>query len=342
MDIIVVDSELSISFPPSPLRDPGLGPLKYTIYHTLSMPPLSGFSDNPFRTRNDLIRATVALLKPLVSCFSPGKARIRVPVATGAHFDEAAAQFEGFARPLWAVSALLLGLDTISSPDLAAEVDALVQPWVEGLVAGTDPEHPEFWELIHDYDQRMVEAEILSFALLAAPDKLYKPLDDRQKQNVKAWLSSIRGKDMPRNNWRFFRVFSNLALVKTCGVSLEEVRQEMDADLEILDSFYLQDGWSADGTWETAEHADKLEDEALATGRRDIRTPGRKADYYSGSFAIQFSQLLYSRFAEDIDGARCEKYRAQARDFGSRFWRYFDSQGMSELSLFPLHARRLY
>lgn len=302
------------------------------------MPPLPGFSDNPFRTRNDLIRATVALLTPLTSCFSPGKARIRIPVATGAHFDEAAAQFEGFARPLWAVGALLLGSDSISCPDLAAQVDALVQPWVQGLISGTDPEHPEFWGLIHDYDQRMVEAEILSFALLAAPHRLYEPLDDKQKQNVKAWLSSIQRRDMPRNNWRFFRVFSNLALVKTCGVPLEELRDEMNADLEILDSFYLQDGWSADGTWETAEHAEKLEEEALATGRRDIRTPGRKADYYSGSFAIQFSQLLYTRFADDIDGPRCEKYRAQARDFGARFWRYFDSQGTSRVLRSPIMA----
>lgn len=54
---------------------------------------------------------------------------------------------------------------------------------------------------------------------------------------------------------------------------------------------------------------------------------GRQADYYSGSFAIQFSQLLYTRFAGDLDPERCEKYRAQAREFGKGFWRYFDQDG---------------
>ncbi|MBE3048161.1 DUF2264 domain-containing protein [Candidatus Bathyarchaeota archaeon] len=292
-----------------------------------NMPPLPGFSDNPFRTRNDLIRATLALLTPLVPYSSPGNARIRIPVATGAHFDESAAQFEGFARPLWAVGALLLGSESISCPDLAAEVDAVVQPWVRGVIAGTDPAHPEYWGAMQDSDQRMVEAEIFSFALLAAPEKFYGRLDEGEKQNVLAWLSSIRGKEMPRNNWRFFRVFSNLALVKVCGVPLSEVWNEMQMDLDLLDTFYLRDGWSADGLWEPA---DKDGSETPRPGGHGSDGARCQADYYSGSFAIQFSQLLYSKFAEGIDDARCEVYRSRARDFGADFWRYFDSQGTSK------------
>ena len=65
-------------------------------------------------------------------------------------------------------------------------------------------------------------------------------------------------------------------------------------------------GWSADGIWS---------DE------------GRQADYYSGSFAIQFSQLLYVRFASDIDPQRCEKFRERAVSFAMSFWRYFDDNG---------------
>jgi hypothetical protein len=71
------------------------------------MPVLAGFSDNPFRTREDCVTATWALLSPLRAYTSPLGARIRLPVSTGAHFDEVAAQLEGFARPLWAVGALL-------------------------------------------------------------------------------------------------------------------------------------------------------------------------------------------------------------------------------------------
>lgn len=291
------------------------------------MPALPGFSDNPFRTRNDLIGATLALLGPLTACFSPENARIRIPVATGAHFDESAAQFEGFARPLWAVGALLLGSSTISSLELAARVDDLAAPWLRGVAAGTDPGSPEYWGAMQDSDQRMVEAEIFSFALLAAPGRLYEPLDDGQKRNVTAWLGSLQGREMPRNNWRFFRVFSNLALTKVCGVPLSEVWDEMNEDLDLLDTFYLQDGWSADGLWEP-EESEKGGAGGGEAGGHGTDGARRQADYYSGSFAVQFSQLLYSRFAEGIDDARCETYRARARDFGAQFWRYFDSEGM--------------
>ncbi|KAF5020389.1 hypothetical protein F66182_7597 [Fusarium sp. NRRL 66182] len=291
------------------------------------MPALPGFSDNNFQSRDDFIEAIIALITPLTRYFSPGKSRIRIPVSTGTHFDESAAQLEGFARPLWAIAPLLFGYDSISNKDLAARVDKLAQPWIEGLVAGTDPKHPEYWGAMHDMDQRMVEAEMIAFALLAAPRRFYEPLGTDQKDNIKDWLSSINGKKMPPTNWRWFRIFCNLALVKVCQVPLSQVQDEMDADLEILDSFYIGNGWSGDGPWQTPEQARQEQVQALETGRRDVIGVGRQADYYSGSFAIQFSQLLYSKFAEDMDKSRCDMYRQRAREFGADIWRYFDSNG---------------
>ncbi|VUC34747.1 unnamed protein product [Clonostachys rosea] len=295
------------------------------------MPPLAGFSDNAFQSREDVIRATIALLRPLVAHLSPGKGRLRLPVSTGAHFDETAAQLEGFARPLWAVGALLMGLTPATPPDLAAEILQVTEPWILGFVSGTNPDHPDYWGIMDDTDQRMVEAEIISFALLAAPSHILDALDKadkRARHNVAAWLASLHGLPMPQNNWRWFRVFANLARVKVLGVPLSgAVGDEMASDLAILDSFYRSDGWSADGPWLTSEQAAAELDRAEQTGRRDHVGCGRQADYYSGSFAIQFSQLLYVRFASDVDPARAETYRQQARDFGAGFWRYFDASG---------------
>ncbi|OHW96937.1 hypothetical protein CSPAE12_04527 [Colletotrichum incanum] len=291
------------------------------------MPSLPGFSDNPLRTRSDLIEATLAFLRPLLPHFSPAKGRIRVPVSSATHFDETAAQLEGFARPLWAVGALLLGYDSISDPGLIKSIDDVVQPWIDGFVSGTDPEHPEYWGKINNTDQRMVEAEIVAFALLSAPDLIYKPLNHKSKQNVTNWLRTLNGMEMPKNNWRWFRVFGNLALSKVCGISFESVRDEINSDLELLETFYRFNGWSADGPWQTPEQAQAEIEEYDKTGRRDAVGVGRQADYYSGSFAIQFSQLLYSRFAADIDPERAETYRQRARDFGASFWRYFDADG---------------
>lgn len=292
------------------------------------MPPLKGFSDNPLRTRDDLIKANLALMTPLLPHFSPNKALIRVPVNSGAHFDEAAAQLEGFARPLWSVGALLSGIATgLDDADLAEEVRKVTEPWVEGYAAGTDPDHAEYWGSIGQGDQRMVEAEIVSFALLSGPDKLFHSRDERTKQNITGWLRAMNGKAMPDNNWRWFRVFANLALVRVCGVPFDEVKAEMDADLALLDSFYCEDGWSSDGPWLTPEEMAQEEAMFDETRRRDRVRPGRQADYYSGSFAIQFSQLLFTKFSGDLYPQRVEKYWQQAREFGASFWQYFDSAG---------------
>lgn len=300
-----------------------------------AMPPLSGFSDNPFRTRDDVIRGLYALLAPMRKHTSNGGARIRLPVTTGTHFDEAAAQLEGYARPLWAVGALLArsassGGESRNNPHL----HDLVQPWIDGIANGTDPSHPEFWGYFDSINQRMVEAEIISYSLLSAPGQFYNSQSEAAKQNITAWLRCMNGKPMPENNWRWFRVLSNVALVKVCGVSYEEVKDEMTNDLAILDSFDLGGGWSSDGPWSSVseeEEADrKLESkvsDADFGGATSVTGQGRKADYYSGSFAIQFSQLLYVKFASDLDPARAEKYRKWARSFGAEFWRYFDKDG---------------
>ncbi|KAG7294681.1 hypothetical protein NEMBOFW57_004759 [Staphylotrichum longicolle] len=235
------------------------------------MPPLPGFSDNPLQTRSDLVRAANALLKPLEQYQSPGKARIKMATATAAGFSETAAQLEGFARPLWVVPSLLLESSegTGFAPYAKGDADPSrvnTAAWLDGLKAGTDPPSPEYWGNVGDFDQRMVEMESIALA---------------------AWLRQVNHRCMPENNWRWFRVFVNLALVKTLGVAMEEVRGVIEQDLSLLDSFYLGEGWSSDGLW------------------GDER---KQADYYSGSFALQFAQMLYVGLSDELDPDRAERY----------------------------------
>ncbi|KAF4183531.1 hypothetical protein CNMCM8060_003443 [Aspergillus lentulus] len=291
------------------------------------MPPLSGFSNNPLLTRNDLIDAALALVRPLHAHFSPAHAFIRLPISTGAHFDDGAALLEGFARPLWVIATLLHSLQFTTDPATIESIKIVTQPWIEGIRTGTDPSHPEYWGTIANGDQRMVEAEVLACALLFAPDAFFHGQDDLTQKNIVAWLRGMHGKDMPVNNWRWFRVFVNLALVVVANVSYDEVRPEMDADFEVLDGFYIGGGWSGDGPWLSPEGEEREREESMRTGRWDTVGCGRQADYYSGSFAIQFSQCLYAKFASHLDPERAERYRVQARDFGGSFWRYFDRNG---------------
>ncbi|KAJ0423168.1 hypothetical protein BJY00DRAFT_310294 [Aspergillus carlsbadensis] len=261
------------------------------------MPPLHGFSDNPFETRSDLVRAAVALLSALEPHKSKGKARIKIPVATAAGFEETAAQLEGFARPLWVVPFLL-------NEPLSGTVG--LESWIHGLITGTDAESPEYWGDLGNFDQRMVEMESIACALLAKPDSILGSLSEGAKTNLAKWLRQINHNKMPQNNWLWFRIFVNLALIKALGVPREELQGQIDQDLKTLDSFQLGEGWSSDGLW------------------GDER---KQADYYSGSFAIQFAQLLYIRFAGDEDKNRTEMYRQSARAFGASYWRYFDKDG---------------
>ncbi|KAH6695573.1 hypothetical protein F5X68DRAFT_30989 [Plectosphaerella plurivora] len=262
------------------------------------MPALPGFTGNPLRTRDDVVRAAAALIAPLDAHKSPSGARVRLAVETAAGFDDVAAQLEGFARPLFAAAPLLLhGHD---GPDLLT--------WVEGLAHGVDPEHPDYWGPIDDIDQRMVEVETIAFALLLAPDVFLRPLEPRARANLVAWLSAINDHRMPPNNWRWFRIFANLVLTQALGVPEDEARKaRLDEDFALVDSFGLGEGWSSDGPW------------------GDER---RQADYYSGSFAMQFAPLLYVYFV-DGDGERVRRYRAQATEFAGRYWRYMAADGAS-------------
>jgi hypothetical protein len=157
--------------------------------------------------------------------------------------------------------------------------------------------------------------ESIAYALLMAPAAFLSGMDAIDRENLERWLRQINGRKMPENNWRWFRVLVNLAL----GSQDEDVVAQ---DLNMLDSFDLGEGWSSDGLWGNER---------------------KQADYYSGSFAIQFARMLYVRFMEDRalaskDRSRVERYKLEARQFASGFWRYFDVDGMSAHTTFsPLH-----
>lgn len=247
------------------------------------------FTQNPLKTRDDVVEAVKSLLNPLLPDFSPGCALVKCG-SSGARFDETAAQGEGFARPLWALGPLLAG-----GSDYAG-----AEKWIKGLVSATDPKSDEFWGYMEDKDQRMVEACPIGFALAIARKELWDPLSDAEKRNVEAYLGSMNDRDMPNTNWLWFRVFANLGL-KLNGAKFSPER--LESDLNHLDTFYRGDGWSNDGP----------------EGYTQM-------DYYSGSFAIQFLQLLYVKLAPS-DSKRCEEYRSRARQYALDFLGYFDPEG---------------
>lgn len=109
----------------------------------------------------------------------------------------------------------------------------------------------------------------------------------------------------------WFRVFANLGLRKNNATySL----QRIETDMNHLDTFYVGGGWSNDGP--KSHH---------------------QMDYYSGSFAIQFLQLLYSKLAADIDPERSLRYKDRAKEFALDFIHYFDPDGQFPSPPFIFH-----
>lgn len=250
-------------------------------YDPASANPLAG---NPLETRADMSRALLALFDPLLACFSNGNARVTLN-GGGAHFDRAAADLEGFARPLWGLAPLGAG-----NGDFAHW-----HRFAEGLANGTDPAHPEYWGTVNGRDQRMVELAALGFALALVPEKIWEPLDARARSNVIAYLKHARQFDYADNNWKFFRIFVDIALDRL-GADFD--RSLTRQYLEELEGFYIGDGWYRDGNV-------------------------RRIDHYI-PFAMHFYGLIYSKLVDD-DYAK--RYRERAVLFARDFRHWFAADG---------------
>ena len=153
------------------------------------------FASNPLETKDDLAKYLVGLLDPLTTHTSPGGARIHLGF-TGTHYDEAAAQLEGFSRPIWGLASYLAGGGSYAG----------TERWVRGFANGTNPDHEEFWGNMRDKDQRMVECSAIGFSLAVAKDHLWDPLPPEGKKNLETWLAGMNDKEMPNTNWLWFRV----------------------------------------------------------------------------------------------------------------------------------------
>ncbi|MFB9952423.1 DUF2264 domain-containing protein [Rhizobium puerariae] len=252
-------------------------------YDPVRANPLYG---NPLLTRADLQKAATDLFSPLLPYFSEGGARVRLS-ATAAHFDRAAADLEGFARPLWGLVPLAAGGAHFPHWEL----------YRHGLANGTDPSHPEYWGDISDRDQRQVELAAVGFALAMVPEHIWAPLTDAQKRTVASYLLSARDKEFIDNNWKFFRVLIDLGLERV-GVDFD--RSQTERYLDEMEAFRLGEGWYRDG-------------------------PVRRVDHYI-PFAMHFYALIYSVLAAK-DERRGAAYRERARLFAKDIRHWFGPDG---------------
>jgi len=231
-------------------------------------------------------RAMVDIFNPLLPYFSPAKTGVRLG-ATGVHYRNAAAELEGFSRPLWGLAPLGAGKGNFEHWEVIRK----------GLIHGTDPEHEEFWSGAVNFDQMIVESAAMGFSLAIAPDQVWDPLTAVEKQKLGQWLENIIMRKTPPTNWHFFPIMVALGLENVgWKVDWSKLEHRFDA----VETYYLGDGWYRDGR-------------------------GRRLDHYIG-FAIHFYSLVYSKLRKG-DEARCELYRQRATKFAKHFKHWFASDG---------------
>ncbi len=238
-------------------------------------------------TRDELREAVERLCRPLLPYYSEGKARLRLG-ATGSGCPAATAELEGFSRALWGLAPYVAGGGETDLWDVA----------LEGIRHGADPAHPEYWGAAADYDQKLVEMAAFGCALAVAPDRVWAPLSEAERDRLYDWLRQIELRRLHDCNWLLFQVIVGLGF-RAVGRPYD--RGLMERNLDRIESFALADGWYADG-------------------------PEGHCDYYT-PYAIHFACLMYAALMEREDPERCERFKARASAFARRFAHWFASDG---------------
>lgn len=251
--------------------------------HRIELPIVN----NPIRSREDVQQAVRQLVEPLKPYYSKGLARVQLG-NTGASYEAEVAGFEGFSRVLWGMAPLVAG----------GGESYMWDDMVQGIRNGTDPSHEEYWGIIHDYDQRIVEMAAFGLSLAIAPDKLWGALSPQEQQHFVDWLSQINRCKAYDCNWLFFAVMVNLGL-KAVGAPHDGA--VVEDNLNRIDAFYLSDGWYADG----------------------VKT---HSDYYV-PFAIHYYSLFYAKLMEGEDPVRSKLYKSRAVKFAEDFIYWFAEDG---------------
>lgn len=254
-------------------------------------------AENPLRSRQDAVELLLDLCRPLKAHYSAGKSLLHLG-STCAFYSERDARMEGWARVLWGLGPLFAGDNSHLPAKHREEIAQWEALYLEGLIHGTDPDDPGYWGPMGDYDQKMVETAALDVALSLAPQVLWEPLTNPQRQNVYLWLDQINQHKVSPNNWCFFRILTNMTFAR---LGLPVNRERLQEDQAVIEHCYIGDGWYFDG------HDGHL-------------------DYYI-PFAMHFYSLVWSALAPEGDEELRHTYQKRSAEFAPQFAQWFADDG---------------
>jgi len=247
-------------------------------------------------SKEDFINCLGKITLPLEKYFTEGKSGIKCGTL-GAKHGEKVSLTEAFIRPLWGLAPLW---------HKGCEIGNFKSLYIEGIKNGTNPYHKEYWGEISDpqnqrvnMDQKIVESCAVALGLILAPQVMWEPLNDTEKQNLCSWLYGINTvTKIGGGNWQFFPIMVNVAL-KSVGMTYDKAK--LKECLKNINNLYVGDGWYTDGI-------------------------GGNTDYYI-PFAIQFYSLIYAKVMEKDDPENSRIFKERAIRFAQDFIYWFAPDG---------------
>lgn len=249
------------------------------------------------KNRRDAVELFLRTIRPLKPFYSEHHAFLHVG-NTGVHYGEKSARMEGFARIMWGLGPLWSADNTGLPGELQTEIAEWLDLYKDGLVHGTAPEDEEYWADIFDCDQKMVEVAAIVFSIAINQKALWEDFSDTERENLYRWLNQINDYDMPKNNWRYFRILTNMTF-RLLGLAWNEER--MKEDFGLIESFYIGDGWYFDGQ-------------------------PTQIDYYV-AFAIHYYGLIYAKLMEEVDPEKSRVLKERSKLFFPDFVYWFANNG---------------
>jgi len=175
--------------------------------------------------------------------------------------------------------------------------------YAAGLVTGTDTTSPERWPHLPDIAQVRVEAAAIAIALHESRSWIWDRLSRSEQHKIIDWLAPSAEVTYGDNNWKWFANVTQAFLRSVDGPHDEKL---INANIDLLDSWYLGDSDGRGGWYKDGEHG--------------------SIDWYNG-WVMHLFALWYCRMSEGLPGIDelQERYRSRLRDYLSQVGWLFGS-----------------
>ncbi|MFB0515033.1 MAG: DUF2264 domain-containing protein [Candidatus Neomarinimicrobiota bacterium] len=228
------------------------------IFETKADPVLSPFTGWTRERWVELAEKEIAAIQPYLT---PGKGGLALPNPVrwmDAYLPEPEKMksfywMEGYTRTRLLLASWMAGTGRTSLTIDGRSVNILDQ-FIEGLLAASDPAHPEYIGDRYGNNQWIAEISGAALAICVARGLVWTKLTPKERKQVAEWLFSTTGHTIPHNNWYLF-VANTHSVLKALGEQYDQ--SELEHCLDQVKGFYIGSGWFMDGDDERGYSVDQ-------------------------------------------------------------------------------------